>query len=195
VPRACLGDGHGVGRRRRLESHGEEDHLFGRMLPGDTQSVQRRIHDAHVAAASLDGEKVVGRAGDSEHIAERAKMTSGCAAISTALSINSMGVTHTGQPGPCTSVRDSGSRVSTPYFTIVWVWPPQISMIVQGRVTCRRWRARTARDLRIPVLVHEFHSALSAALFASSICFKYIKTSLASASSRRLIAMPTWTMT
>ena len=65
------------------------------------------------------------------------KMTSGREAISTALSISSMGVTQTGQPGPWTSVRLLGSRVSTPYFTMVWVWPPQISMIVQGRVTCR----------------------------------------------------------
>ncbi len=55
--------------------------------------------------------------------------------MATALSISSSGVTHTGQPGPCTSVTSSGSMASMPDLISVWVWPPQISMIVQGRVT------------------------------------------------------------
>jgi hypothetical protein len=50
------------------------------------------------------------------------------------LSIFSSGVTHTGQPGPCTSVISFGSSSSTPYFTIECVCPPQISISVQGRV-------------------------------------------------------------
>src|SRR6266576_4014093 len=66
------------------------------------------------------------------------KMASGRLAMATALSINSIGVTHTGQPGPCTSVISFGSRSSSPLLTIVWVWPPQISMIVHGRVTFLR---------------------------------------------------------
>src|SRR5579872_5961030 len=63
------------------------------------------------------------------------KITSGRLAMATALSINSMGVTHTGQPGPCTRVISRGSRSSRPLLTMVWVWPPQISMMVHGRVT------------------------------------------------------------
>src|SRR5579863_210193 len=69
------------------------------------------------------------------------KITSGLCAIATALSISSIGVTQTGQPGPCTSVISRGNRSSRPLFTIVWVCPPQISMIVQGRVIF----SRTAR--------------------------------------------------
>src|ERR1700758_1996637 len=66
------------------------------------------------------------------------KITSGRREIETALSINSSGVTQTGQPGPCTSVISFGSRSSKPLLTMVWVWPPQISMIVHGRVTFLR---------------------------------------------------------
>src|SRR5450631_25233 len=63
------------------------------------------------------------------------KITSGRSAMATALSIRSIGVTQTGQPGPCTSVMSRGSKSSKPLLTMVWVCPPQISMTVQGRVT------------------------------------------------------------
>src|SRR6476469_3017168 len=66
------------------------------------------------------------------------KIASGRLAMATALSMSSMGVTQTGQPGPCTSVISFGSRSSRPLFTMVWVWPPQISMIVHGWVTFLR---------------------------------------------------------
>ena len=37
---------------------------------------------------------------------------------------------------------DDGGRISSmPYLTILWVWPPQTSMIVQGRVTVRAMAA------------------------------------------------------
>src|ERR1043166_3174725 len=70
------------------------------------------------------------------------KIASGRLAMATALSINSMGVTQTGQPGPCTSVIWRGSRSSRPLLTMVCVWPPQISMMVHGRVTF--WRIARA---------------------------------------------------
>jgi hypothetical protein len=63
------------------------------------------------------------------------KMTSLLWAIAMALSINSSGVTQTGHPGPCTRVIDSGSSRSIPDLIRVWVWPPQISISVHGRVT------------------------------------------------------------
>src|SRR5579864_1773536 len=66
------------------------------------------------------------------------KIASGRFAMATALSINSIGVTQTGHPGPCTSVISFGSRSSRPLLTMVCVWPPHISMIVQGRVTFLR---------------------------------------------------------
>src|SRR5579864_8957804 len=70
------------------------------------------------------------------------KIASGRFAMATALSINSIGVTHTGQPGPCTKVISLGSRSSRPLLTMVCVWPPQISMMVHGRVTF--WRIAPA---------------------------------------------------
>src|ERR1051326_6912822 len=70
------------------------------------------------------------------------KIASGRLAMATALSINSIGVTQTGQPGPCTSVICLGSRSSRPLLTMVWVWPPQSSMMVHGRVTF--WRIAAA---------------------------------------------------
>ena len=52
------------------------------------------------------------------------KMTSGREAIRIALSICSIGVTHTGQPGPCTSVISGGSKSSMPNLTMECVCPP-----------------------------------------------------------------------
>src|SRR5690348_2809475 len=66
------------------------------------------------------------------------KIASARLEVATALSMSSIGVTQTGHPGPCTSVISLGSRSSRPLFTMVWVWPPQISIIVQGRVTFLR---------------------------------------------------------
>ena len=67
-------------------------------------------------------------------------MTSGRPAISIALSTYSTGVTQTGQPGPWTSVTPSGSSASMPKRTMAWVWPPQTSISVHGRVTVLRDR-------------------------------------------------------
>ncbi len=71
------------------------------------------------------------------------KTTFGREAMAIALSISSSGVTHTGQPGPWTSSTSLGSSSSIPYLTIVWVWPPQTSMIVQGRVVISRMARRS----------------------------------------------------
>src|SRR4051794_10871475 len=66
------------------------------------------------------------------------KITSGRAATVTARSINSSGVTHTGQPGPWTSVTSGGSSSSTRGRTIECVCPPQTSMSTHGWVTAAR---------------------------------------------------------
>ena len=65
------------------------------------------------------------------------KITSGRAAISSALSMISSGVTQTGQPGPWISSMPSGSSWSMPCRMIEWVWPPQTSIIAQGCVDRR----------------------------------------------------------
>ena len=69
------------------------------------------------------------------------KITPGVRAIACALSICSSGVTHTGQPGPCTSSSSAGSRRSMPCLTIECVCPPQTSISVHGRVVTRRTSA------------------------------------------------------
>src|SRR5690349_2270400 len=66
------------------------------------------------------------------------KITSGRAATSTARSISSSGVTHTGQPGPWTSVTSGGKSSSIPWRTIECVCPPQTSISTHGRVTAAR---------------------------------------------------------
>ena len=79
------------------------------------------------------------------------KITSGRPAMATALSMISMGVTHTGQPGPWISVISRGSISSSPKRMIACVWPPQISMMFHGRVVAARMAAasrRTASALR-----------------------------------------------
>ena len=63
------------------------------------------------------------------------KMTSGLAAIASARSMVSSGVTHTGHPGPWIISTSSGSNWSIPLRTIVWVCPPHTSMSAHGRVT------------------------------------------------------------
>ena len=71
-------------------------------------------------------------------------MTSGRAAISSALSITSSGVTQTGQPGPWISSMPSGSSWSRPCRMIEWVWPPQTSIIAQGWVAVA-WMSSSSR--------------------------------------------------
>ena len=86
------------------------------------------------------------------------KITSGRRAIATARSISSSGVTQTGQPGPWTRVTSSGSSRSIPDLITVWVWPPQISIRIQGRVTRRRIAATSSSGrLLVPILVDVLH--------------------------------------
>src|SRR4051794_29576024 len=82
------------------------------------------------------------------------KMTSGRAAMAWARSIVSRAVTHTGQPGPCSRSTSGGRSWSRPYFTIVCVWPPHTSMIVQGRVTV----AATAAARRLAFSLSRYSS-------------------------------------
>jgi hypothetical protein len=47
---------------------------------------------------------------------KQAKITPGSRAIAMPSSTRPIGMTHTGQPGPCTSSTLAGSRSSTPYL-------------------------------------------------------------------------------
>src|SRR5208337_4162860 len=87
------------------------------------------------APSALTSNKLLEEPGTRSMSPNEQKITSGRWAMATALSISSIGVTQTGQPGPWTRVISRGSRSSRPLLTMVWVWPPQISLMVQGRVT------------------------------------------------------------
>src|SRR5579864_4657388 len=90
------------------------------------------------APSALESNRLFDEPGTRSMSPKEQKITSGRCEIDTALSINSSGVTQTGQPGPCTSVISFGSKSSRPLLTMVCVCPPQTSMMVQGRVTWRR---------------------------------------------------------
>lgn len=70
---ARLIDRHGVGRRGRLEADAEEHHFPVGVLLSDVQSVQRRVHDAYVAALAAYLEEVTAGARHPEHVAEGAE--------------------------------------------------------------------------------------------------------------------------
>ena len=147
------------------------------------------------------------------------KITSGRPAMATALSRISIGVTHTGQPGPWISVISRGSISSSAKRTIECVCPPQISMMFHGRVVAAPMaaaRRRTAsalryssrnrkgvRDLRSEIEIGDRRTPAdcvggvrdvsiaygSGKLSASSLSRSNV--SCASASSMRLMAKPT----
>ena len=70
-PPLGLIDRHRVGGCRGFEPDREEHHLLVGILPRDLQGVERRVHDAHVAARGLDLEQILLAARDAQHVAER----------------------------------------------------------------------------------------------------------------------------
>ena len=131
------------------------------------------------------------------------KITPGRAAIASARSICSRGVTQTGQPGPCTSRSPSGTSRSMPLRTRVCVWPPQTSMIVQGRVAARRMAPSRRSATRGSRYSSRYFMAdpprslpaPSSQPSRSPLSSRKAKTRPASTGSIRLMAMPAWTIT
>ena len=105
------------GRRRgRLEPDGEEHHVAVGCLDGDPQRVERRVDEAHVGAARLRLEQVpVARPGTRIMSPNDVKITPGVSATAMASSTRPIGITHTGQPGPCTSSTFVGRTCSMPW--------------------------------------------------------------------------------
>ena len=68
---------HGVGWGGGFKADAEENHLLVGILDGEFNGIERRIHDAHVAAAALHLEEVALGSGDAEHIAKRAEHDAG----------------------------------------------------------------------------------------------------------------------
>ena len=74
--------------------------------------------------------------------------TPGCSARKIASSTRPIGITQTGQPGPCRKSISSGTRSSNPCLEIAWVCPPQTSMILTScpgsaseAISCESFRA------------------------------------------------------
>ena len=99
----CLKHRHRIRRRGRFKSDREEHHLLIGILGGNLHRIGRRVHNAHIAPGRLHAEQIAGRARHPQHVSKRAEDDVGLAAICSALSISSSGVTHTGHPGPCTN--------------------------------------------------------------------------------------------
>ena len=60
------------------------------------------------------------------------RIASSIRASAIAWSIRSLGMMQTGQPGPWMKSMFAGSSCGSPYFMMVWVWPPQTSMMRSG---------------------------------------------------------------
>jgi hypothetical protein len=153
-----LGNGHGVGRRRRLEADGEEDDLPVRICGRDPHRVQRRVDDPHIGAAGLEREQVRRGAGDAEHVAVAGEDDVGPGRDRESLVDLLERRDADGQPGPWIIRTPFGSASSMPCLTSVWVWPPQTSINAHGRVVMR-WISSTSlrATSRIAVLVDVLH--------------------------------------
>ena len=105
---------HRRGRRGGFEADGEEHDVLVGIVDGDLERVERRVDEAHVGAARLGLERLPLEPGTRIMSPKVVKMTLGCSASHIASSTRPIGITHTGQPGPCTSSTGSGSRCSMP---------------------------------------------------------------------------------
>ena len=198
--------GHRVGRRRGLEADAEEDDLLVGVLLGDPHRVQRASRRcARRRRALLTRNRSPSEPGTRIMSPNEQKMTSGRAAIASARSIVSSGVTHTGQPGPWISSTPSGSSWSMPLRMIVWVWPPQTSMSAHGpgdrrgdvveqpaaRAPGRRTRRGTSRR---PARSGVGRWPARAPASSSPTLRNSSRVSSADASSSLVRAKPTWTI-
>src|SRR5712691_13381606 len=88
------------------------------------------------------------------------KITSGCCAMASALSIISSEVTQTGQPGPWTSSISSGNKRSIPYFTIACVLPAaDFHQDPRFGGEAPNFSDDAFRQRFVPVFVEIFHAA------------------------------------
>ena len=85
-----------------------EHHAPPGIAPGDLQRVQRRVHHADVRARRLGVQQEPCPPGTRSMSPNEARMTPGWRAMWIASSTRPIGITHTGQPGPCTSETCSG---------------------------------------------------------------------------------------
>ena len=66
-------DGHGIRRRRGLETDRKEHDTTVRPGGGDLHGVQRGVDDAHVVPLGLQTQQVTVRSRHPQHVAERAE--------------------------------------------------------------------------------------------------------------------------
>ena len=64
---------HCGGRRGGFKAHGKEHHLARGFAAREVERIERRINHTHIGADGARVEKIAGRAGHAEHVAERAQ--------------------------------------------------------------------------------------------------------------------------
>ena len=203
---------HGVGRRGGLEADGEEHHLavgVGRAAMRDR--VERRVDDADVArpralAARAGRRRSPGTRSMSPN--EREDRRSGRAAIASAWSMSSSGVTQTGQPGPWI-IRDPGRARARRCPAARWCGsarrrPPSASTAVS--TAARDLGEQVPRERRVAVFVEVLHDVVPrrapgraplGASSAPSVAHRpqNLQGSLRLGLVHEVMANPTWTMT
>ena len=153
----------GRGGRGGLEADGEEDHLPRRVLPRDPHGIQRRVDDPHVAPLGPDAEQVASTSRAPAACRRTSRRSPPAARRSPAPGRSApAGSRRPGSPARAPAASPSGTSRSMPLRTRVCVWPPQTSMIVQGRVAVRRMAPEQALgDSRVAVFVEVFHGRSS----------------------------------
>jgi hypothetical protein len=73
VLRLCLPHRHGIYRRSSFDGDGREDEVFCRVCRGDSQTVERRLDDAHSGALGFNSKQIAVRAQSAQQIAEGAE--------------------------------------------------------------------------------------------------------------------------
>src|ERR1035437_1795313 len=191
-----LKHGHSCRGCGGFKTDAQENNFLRRILFRELHRIERRINDAHVAAASFDRKQIRHAAGHAKHVAKRSE-------------------NHLGSRGDFQRLvydfqRRHTNRTTRPVDESDLLRQQFINAEFDDRVRLPAadfhdvpWSCRDAvdfacellREFRIAIFVEEFHGPASFNSSSSSICFKYSNTFCASSSSTRLNAKPAWTMT
>ena len=190
-----LVDGHGVGRRRRLETDGEEDDLTVGLGFGDVDRIERRVHDPDVGSAGPCRVEIAVRSGYPQHVTERAEDDVGSSRQLQA-PVDRLERGHTDRAAGAVNELDLGRQELVDAVTDDRVGLPAADLHdrpVAGR--CRRDLVQDAAgQLRIAELVEILHDPPSPGSSAP-ISANRARESRAAASSRTVMENPAWTIT
>jgi hypothetical protein len=142
APALCRPDGRRVGGARRPEADGEEDHRPVWMLLRQAQAVERRVDDADVAAARLEGEVIPFTPRHPQQVAEGAEDHVPPRGDGDGLVDQYQRRDADWTAGIMDWADFRRQQLIAPVLNEVCVWPPQISISIQGRVVTARIACR-----------------------------------------------------